>query len=185
MNVEERERLSKKIAGLLRHYGPKYGLHINTEGWADIDELVKVLNMIPQYGWVRKEHILEVVNKDMKGRYEIKNNLIRARYGHSLPVEIKYEEIMNPPPLLYHGTIRRKLKPIMTHGLLPMKRRYVHLSLSIEDAFETGRRHGPDVIILEIITDCLKKMGIPIYRASPKVFLVRKVPPQCIRIATI
>jgi putative RNA 2'-phosphotransferase len=177
---ELRERLSKKLAGLLRHYGEKYGLRIDEEGWARIDDVVKALHRIPGYQWVRKEHIMEVVEHDEKGRYETRGGMIRARYGHSIPVSIPYPLLRNPPRKLYHGTVARKLSSIKRKGLIPMKRMYVHLSFTLEDSYETGRRHGPDVVILEVDTECLRRHGLRVYQASPRVALVERVPPDCL-----
>jgi len=176
-----RERLSKKIAGLLRHYGPRYGLQLDEEGWARIRDLVRALHRIPGYEWVEEKHVLEVVARDEKGRYELEGDRIRARYGHSLPVKVRYKPLEKLPPILYHGTVSRNLYSIMEKGLVPMKRRYVHLSYTWEDAYETGRRHGPDVVVLEIDTSCLRRHGIPVYYAGPKVAVAPWVPPDCIR----
>ena len=177
----EREKLSKKMAGLLRHYGPKYGLRLDEEGWAKISDLVKALHKIPGYEWVSERHVVEVVVRDEKGRYELKENRIRARYGHSLPVRVKYKPLEKLPPVLYHGTVSRNLESIMEKGLVPMKRRYVHLSYTWEDAYETGRRHGHDVVVIEIDASCLKRRRIPVYHAGPKVAVTPWVPPDCIR----
>jgi len=178
---EERVRLSKKMAGLLRHYPDRYGLRVDREGWARIDDLVRALHRIPGYSWVRREHVLEVAMLDEKGRYEVRGERIRARYGHSIQVDPGYEELSRPPPTLYHGTTMRRLPSIRRRGLLPMKRRMVHLSLTPSDALETGRRHGPDVVILEVDVECMRRRGIPLYRAGPRVVTTPHVPPDCIR----
>ncbi len=176
---EERIRLSKKIAGLLRHYGPRYGLRIDREGWARIEDLVRALRRIPGFEWVSREHVLEVVSLDDKGRYEVRGDRIRARYGHSLPVAPRYEEAP-APRVLYHGTVVERLPGIRARGILPMKRRMVHLSASIVDAWETGRRHGGNVVVLVVDTSCLERRGVRVYRASPRVYVAEWVPPECI-----
>lgn len=174
-------RLSKKMAGLLRHYGERLGLHVSPEGWARIDDLVAALRRIPGFEWVEKRHILEVVRRDEKGRYEVRGGLIRARYGHSIPVRIDYEEPARPPEHLYHGTVESNLPSIRARGLLPGRRLWVHLSATIEDAVETGRRHGSNVVVLVVDTRCLRRLGYRVYKASERVYLVERVPPECIR----
>ena len=175
-----RVRLSKKMAGLLRHYPERYGLRVDREGWARIEDLVEALHRIPGFEWVEKKHILEVVARDEKGRYEIRGDRIRARYGHSIPVEPGLEVLEEPPRFLYHGTVEESLASIRKKGILPMKRRMVHLSYTLADVVETARRHGPRVVVLIVDTQCLKGRGLTLYRAGPRVVTVRWVPPECI-----
>jgi len=176
-----RVRLSKKMAGLLRHYPDRYGLRLDEEGWATLEDLVAALRRIPGFEWVEAHHVLEVIRRDPKGRYELRGGRVRARYGHSVRVRVEYPEPPEPPPLLYHGTVERSLPGIMARGILPGRRLWVHLSASVEDALETGRRHGPDVVVLVVDTACLRGRGIRVYKASERVYVVEKVPPECIR----
>ncbi len=180
---DDRERMSKKMAGLLRHYGPKYGVAVDEEGWARIGDVVRALRRM---GFRASERLVrEIALSDPKGRYEVRGDKIRARYGHSLPVRIRYEPLESPPPRLYHGTPARNLGSIMRRGLLPGKRLYVHLSATREQAYETGRRHGRPVVILSVDTGCLARHGIPVYKASEQVYLAPRVPPDCIRVESL
>lgn len=180
-----RVKLSKKMAGLLRHYGEEYGLKFTRDGWVRITDLVQALRRIPGFDWVTVQDVLEVVSRDEKGRYEVRDGMIRARYGHSIEVEVEYEELSREeiPETLYHGTVARRLEGILREGLKPMRRRYVHLSLTPQDAYTVGRRHGVDVVVLAVDTRCLEEKGIPVYRASHKVYVTPWVPPDCIRLA--
>ena len=186
MSGEQRLRLSKLVSFLLRHGPWEACLEPDEEGWVGVDELVEGIRRCwrnrEAYQWVTREHILALAALDPKGRFEVKDGRIRARYGHSIPVVYRLEPERNPPPRLYHGTVRRSLPSILEKGLLPMKRRMVHMTISIRDAYETGRRHGPDVVILEVDTRCLAEKGIPVYRASRTVYMAPRVPPECIRV---
>ncbi|RLG82718.1 MAG: RNA 2'-phosphotransferase [Thermoprotei archaeon] len=178
-----RLRLSKLISGLLRHYPQEIGLNVDKEGWVDLDELVHKIKTRWRnkelYQWVTKEHVIALALLDPKGRFELKGNKIRARYGHSIDIEIKYP--IEYPPILYHGTSVDRLKNILREGLKPMKRRYVHLTTSLENAIETGRRHGKPVV-LRIDVTCLKGEGVPVYKASDLIYLAPFVPSKCISI---
>ena len=182
LDAKRRVMLSKLMSGLLRHYPWEAGLRIDPEGWVRIDDLVRGIREKWRnkelYQWVTREHIVVVAMLDPKGRFEIRNGRIRARYGHSIEVSIKYEETRFHG-ILYHGTSRDKLAKIMLEGLKPMKRRYVHLTTSLEDAVETGRRHGKPVVLV-INTECLEKHGIKIYRATKTIYLAPRIPPECI-----
>ena len=176
-----RVRLSKKMAWLLRHVGPRYGLRFHPGGWVELVELVRALRRIPGFEWVTVEDVLYVVSRDDKGRYEVRGGMIRARYGHTLPVDVEYEPLRPLPERLYHGTTLGALPGIRERGLLPMKRRMVHLSFSIDDAVETGRRHGSPVVVLEVDPACLEERGLTVYRAGPRVAVVERVPWECVR----
>ncbi len=178
-----RARLSKLMSGLLRHFPGEVGLTLDKEGWVPIDELVRAVKERwrnrEAYTWLRPEHVLAVATLDPKGRFEVRGRRIRARYGHSIPVEIEYEEDRESK-VLYHGTTERSYKNILREGVKPGRRLWVHLSTTLKDAVETGRRHGGRVVVLVVDADCLRKRGFRIYKASDRVRLVKHVPSECI-----
>jgi putative RNA 2'-phosphotransferase len=124
--------------------------------------------------------IRSAVDSDRKGRYEIVEATIRARYGHSATVPVEYQEV-EPPPRLYHGTSPGSLQGIQQSGLQPQGRRYVHLSVDERTAIEVGRRRSAWPIILEVDTEAARKAGIRFYRPVPSVFLTEGVPPEFVR----
>ena len=190
MTGEQRLRLSKLMSALLRHIPHEAGLRLDPEGWVPVDELVRGIRERwrnrEAYQWVTRDHVLAVAALDPRGRFEVSSDgsRIRASYGHSVAVEPGYRPLGpgEAPRLLYHGTPRRNLASIRAKGLLPMKRRYVHLAADPSTAEEVGRRHGGDVVVLEVDTDCLRRRGVPLYRASPVIYLAPRVPPECIRL---
>ena len=178
MDSREQKRISKKMAYVLRHKAHAFGLYPDKEGFVEINQLVKVLKK--WFANISESTIHHIVGSDPKGRYEIKGNLIRARYGHSYEVSLNYDEDTESE-LFYHATVRRNLEHIFRKGLLPMKRKYVHLSLSPEDAIEVGRRHGKDVVLLIIDSSCLREHGIKVLKASKKIRIASYIPSKCIR----
>ncbi len=171
--------LSKRLSGILRHYPDKYGVKIDSRGWAFINEIVEGLRRTRGFEWVREWHLIGIAKHDPKGRFEVRGSMIRARYGHTIKVEI--EPLPGEPPeTLYHGTSIDRLSSILKQGLKPMKRLYVHLTSSFEDAVETGRRHGSRVVVLKIDSKCLGREGFSVKRASKTVYVVERVPPKCI-----
>ncbi|NJE85085.1 RNA 2'-phosphotransferase [Thermococcus sp. CX2] len=172
-----RVKVSKLMAYILRHSPEEFGLRPDVEGFVPLSELVEALKTV--YPDVTEEFVRRIVELDSKGRYEIRGNKIRARYGHSFPVSLNHEEDRESR-ILYHGTPRRNLESILREGLKPMKRQFVHLSTSKSEAIETGRRHGRDVVLLVIDAECLRKKGLKIYKAGKNVRIVERVPPECI-----
>lgn len=172
METKEKVRISKLMAYILRHTSK-----IDEKGFININDLLKEIKKV--YPWIEKKHIEEIVESDEKGRYEIKNGKIRDIYGHSLRVFIDYEEDLDSK-FLYHGSTRRNLNKILKEGIKAMGRQFVHLSIDKKNAYETGKRHGKDVVIFIINADCLRRKGYKIYKAGKFVRLVKYVPSDCI-----
>ncbi len=178
----KRVKLSKLISGILRHFPHEACVEPDSEGWVRIDDLIRGIRECWRnrelYQWVSYEHIIAIAKLDPKGRFEIKNDKVRARYGHSFKVSIKYPRITWSKPL-YHGTSTSSLNSILKEGIKPMKRQYVHLTIDEKTAIDTGRRHGKPVILV-VDPACIEKHGYEVYRATDKIFLTRYVPPDCI-----
>ncbi len=142
LDGRKRVMLSKLMSGLLRHYPWEAGLNVDREGWVRIDDLVRGIREKWRnrelYQWVTHEHVIAVASLDPKNRFELRDDMIRARYGHSIDVGIRYEEA-SISKTLYHGTSRDRLSRILLEGLKPMKRKYVHLTIDPKDAIETGK----------------------------------------------
>ncbi len=172
-----RVKVSRLMAYILRHSPEEFRLRPDREGFVSLGELIRALRTV--YPDVKEELVREIVVRDPKGRYEIRGGRIRARYGHSFEVSLDHEEDKESR-FLYHGTPRRNLARIMREGLRPMKRRFVHLSTSREEAVETGRRHGRDVVLLIVDAECLRRKGLRVYKAGKNVRIVERVPPDCI-----
>jgi len=172
-------QLSRFMALILRHRPDEFGVHLDAEGYAHIDELVLAMQSSPQWSRVTREDILEVIRQQEKPRFEIQQDRVRALYGHSLPQRIEYREI-EPPEYLYHGTSPASLDRIRVEGLLPMERQYVHLSGTAEDAYQVGRRRSRHPVILRIRAREARHVGIPFYQAEARIYLARKVPRQFI-----
>ena len=172
-------KLSKYMSYLLRHHPEKVGLSLDKEGFVALDDLVKAISSNPQWSWVKLHHIIEIVKKDEKGRFQVIGNKIRATYGHSIELTPCYKK-MKPPEILYHGTSRYAIPKIKQEGLKPLKRRYVHLSSDWETAYEVGRRHDEKPVILKIRAQEAYQKGIFFTKAAPKIYLSDPIPPEFI-----
>lgn len=171
-------KLSKEISYALRHAPWEYELEMDENGFVDIQQLLSSINEENNYQkLIDKMDILQVIEISDKKRLEISGEKIRAMYGHSFPMQIKYDEEI-PPSILYHGTAKRFLKSIMTEGLKPMSRQYVHLSADIETAILVGKRRDSEPVILQIDTVSALKFGIKFYHANEKVWLCKELPFQ-------
>jgi putative RNA 2'-phosphotransferase len=190
LDPQRRLRLSRLMSALLRHIPEKAGVKLDPSGWVEVEELVRAIRerwpAREAYRWVSVEHVVAIARLDPKGRFQLDNEgrRIRATYGHSIKVNISYEKLepQRVPRTLYHGTPAANLPSILREGLKPMKRLYVHLSTSFEDAVEVGARKSSHVAVLRIDSGCLSSKGISVYVASPRVLLAPHVPPDCISV---
>ncbi|HDD33748.1 MAG: RNA 2'-phosphotransferase [Thermoprotei archaeon] len=191
LDPEKRVRLSKLLSGLLRHFPHTLGVKLDEEGFTKqtIEELADLIRTRWRskhlYRWLKPEHIYAVVILDPKGRFEIKEGRIRARYGHSIRVSVKYEEEVEPPAKLYHGTTPQALPSILREGLKPGRRLMVHLTATPKDAWETALRKTLTPVIIEVDVGVLAKRGIKVYRAGKTVYVTRYVPPEAIKVLDI
>jgi putative RNA 2'-phosphotransferase len=146
-------KLSHILSYALRHNPLKYNLVLDKEGWTSISELLTALSL-HHYDhlsnrWLRhiqKQNLEEMIARSDKVRFEIKSDKIRALYGHSSSSSssihfTKIQKISSTPPdILYHGTSPSAAKNIMSEGLRPMNRQYVHLSTDKHTALQVGKR---------------------------------------------
>lgn len=182
LDSADRLRISKLMSGLLRHFPQAAGLNLDREGYARIAELLKALREWRGgcLGWITQEHILAIASLDPKGRFEVAGDRIRASYGHSCRVEPCYP-VVAKPGTLFHGTQAEKLSSIMRHGLKPIKRLYVHLTKTVDNAWETACRRSGTPIVLVVDGDGLVEAGFEVYKASEIIYLTRHVPPSFIK----
>ncbi len=121
----------RKIAYCLRHN--PFGCHLNMdkEGYVPINELLCFLNGTNK--WIETIDINDIrktIEISDKKRFELKDDKIRAYYGHSIcPTIVKI--VSKPPEKLYHGTSHKAADLILSSELNSQKRQYVHLSTNI------------------------------------------------------
>lgn len=122
----DRGRLVSTMAFALRHDPARFDLQLDEEGWASFEDLVLAIRF-ERYEWQDiDESVIKAVIAEMD-RFEIRNGKIRAVYGHSIELA-KPPAIAAPPAVLYHGTSADNVPSILQHGILRMRRQFVHLS---------------------------------------------------------
>lgn len=170
-HVEE----SRFLALVLRHKPDEAGVSLDEHGWANVDELVA--GMAARFPFTH-EMLEEIVATDSKGRYSFdeSHKFIRANQGHSVNVDVELEQ-GEPPAVLYHGTAKRFLDSIMSQGLLPKGRLYVHLSPDKDTAYKVGIRHGVPAV-LAVNASAMYAAGMKFYLSNNGIWLTQKVPPS-------
>jgi len=181
MNDSEVERLGRTIAGILRH--GKFDPNMDDQGFVGLREVVSIIKENNnRMHWLRPHHIIALVETDPKGRYQTSGDMVRATYGHSIPLELELPTD-DVPSKLFFPTTSEEVNIILETGLLPSDRSMVHLSLTYDDAMRAGKVRVDDPVILEVDADAVFEAGHEIGKAGKTVFLAKQVPPECLSIA--
>lgn len=173
MTPKELRKTSKFLSLLLRHKPEIVGLQLDTQGWADTQELLQKVNA-HGHGLTLEELQL-VVDQNDKQRFAFSadGSRIRANQGHSLRIDLGLQPV-TPPDVLYHGTATRNLTSIRKLGLLKGRRQHVHLSPDEETAHRVGARHGKPVV-LRVASARMHADGALFYQADNGVWLTGQV----------
>jgi putative RNA 2'-phosphotransferase len=176
VNDKRLVRISKYLSKHLRHQPERIGLKLQPGGWVDVDAL---LQACARHGFpLTRAELDEVVARNDKQRFAFdeRGTRIRAQQGHSVLVDLELAP-MEPPPVLYHGTVGRNLDAIMRNGLLPMNRHHVHLSPDVATARVVGARRGTP-IVLAVDAAAMHRDGFQFFRSGNGVWLAEQVPPR-------
>ncbi|WP_079187097.1 RNA 2'-phosphotransferase [Streptomyces sp. TSRI0107] len=170
-----RRRISRTLAYHLRH---DHGINRDGQGWVPVDTLVAALG--PRLK-VSADELISVARAVTETRFQVRDGLIRARYGHSRPAAVEYE-VRKPDGPLYHCTPTAALGSIFERGegLRPMTRQWVHLTTDPATALSAGRRHGPSVLLCVPEPD-----GLECRHAGGNTWLVAQVPPEALRVVPL
>ncbi|MDF1605355.1 RNA 2'-phosphotransferase [Nocardioides sp. YIM 152315] len=142
MDRHRRRRVSKAMAFHLRH-GDR--VNLDPDGWASLGELVAAIG-----SGVTETEIAIVASTLSEPRFEFRDNLVRARYGHTRNVPGLMRDASKPSELrAYHATDLESAHHIveLVEGLRPMGRQFVHLSTDRREALRAGLRRGSPVLL--------------------------------------
>ncbi len=169
----------RTLAYALRHNPTQFNLALDAEGWASIDQLVNELRFV-RYDWAFLDwaRIERTINGS--DRFEVHAGKIRAAYGHTIELE-KPPAIAEPPEFLFHGTAAESIPEIMTNGLNPMGRRFVHLSSDINWVLDF-LLSKPQWALLRILARQAFRGGVCFRQANRHVWLADPMSAPFVRI---
>jgi putative RNA 2'-phosphotransferase len=171
----EIKKLSKFLSLILRHKPEAIGITLDEHGWADVEELLQKIN---ETGRNIDLPLLEkIVAENDKQRFSFSADMkkIRANQGHSIHVDVELKQV-EPPDVLYHGTIEKNRTSIEVKGLIKGNRLYVHLSKDIETAIKVANRRKGKNIIYKVSAGEMYNDGFLFYQSVNGVWLTDRVP---------
>lgn len=186
IDARKRSRLSKFLTLILRHKPELLDLSLDNDGWLPVglEELAaRIADAADGLDWVQASDIEQVVESDPKGRYEIRDDRIRATYGHS----VRLNQLASPdhaddlPAILYYGGSQDELQSILRLGLVPRRerdRQYLHLSVNKNDALAVARHHHRQPRLVKVFVHLAATGGVRFRQVSPLIVITDEVPPQ-------
>ncbi len=168
------------MAYVLRHNPSRYGLEVDQHGCVDFGQFASIATR--RYPELTDARIQELVEGNLSQRFELVGTRLRARYGHSIPVEPSGDPV-EPPEALYHGTEQGRLTQLLAEGLKPMDRQMLHLSDTRDEALAVAARKTDQPVVLRVLAKQAHAAGVPFYREG-KIYLTRHIPPEFLALET-
>lgn len=170
-------RLSRFLALVLRHRAHDFGLAPDGEGFVPLEALVEVVerHASPPAG---RADVLAVLADPRQPRFELREEHVRARYGHAhAQTPVAYPPL-EPPEMLYHGTSPVALAHIRRAGLRPGKRQYVHLARERAEAERVSVRRAQAPLVLAVRARAAHAAGVVFHSPDGLHWLARAVPAE-------
>jgi putative RNA 2'-phosphotransferase len=171
------EKLTDFIIYVLGHHPHEFGLVPDREGYVLYKELLQALHEEPEWRYVRRSHLNEMLMGKDRRLFEASEKGLRV-------VERRWQfdtgaKQVFAPGLLF-TPVRRKAHPVaMEKGLRATGGRFLVLSQDREMARRIGTRKDQSPVILEIMAEKAQSQGI-FFSAFGSLFLSRHIPPRFI-----
>jgi putative RNA 2'-phosphotransferase len=169
--------ISKLLSLALRHDPSALGVELDPNGWVAVTDVLHGLAACGKP--IAPAELAEIVRTSDKQRFVLSadGTRIRANQGHSVKVDLGLVAV-EPPAILYHGTVERFVGRIRSEGLLRGERLHVHLSADTATARNVARRRRGPSVILEVRAAEMHREGHAFYLSDNGVWLTEHVPPR-------
>ena len=171
-----KEKISKRLSYVLRHRPDSIGLRLDQQGYVEVELLLSALARHGDELTIEQLNELVLTNDKKRFSFDPTGSRIRANQGHSINIDLNYDQ-KSPPPILYHGTASRFVPSIRQRGLLKGQRHHVHLTESRDTAMSVGSRYGEPVILI-VRADQMVANGSRFFLSENQVWLTECVPPN-------
>ena len=178
MNKNQQKRISKLMSLALRHQPDVIGIELDNEGWVETQDLINGINKKGIDLNINTLRIVIAENDKKRFTFNDDESKIRASQGHSINIDLKLDPV-EPPTVLYHGTVSKFMASIKEKGLIKGTRQHVHLSQEKETATNVGSRRGTPIILV-VNTYKMHQAGFDFYQSKNGVWLTNEVPSEFI-----
>lgn len=171
-------QISKLLSLMLRHRPDEFGLEVDPYGYVDLDGVVSALQK--KDASLTLQDVEGVVYDGEKQRFEIVDGRIRARYGHSFEIELGVDP-SEPPEFLYKGVDPSTSEAVISEGLKPEDRKYLHLSFDADVAERLSSRPGQRGAVIRILAQKAFASGVAFYDCGPTI-LTKAIPAEFVEV---
>ena len=102
------------------------------------------------------------------------NDKVRARYGHSVNVELDHPE--NKLPMLYYGASEEEADRILEIGLKSASQKYVHLSTTPEKAWHVATFRTGNPRVIKADAALAKAAGVKMMTVNDDIVISETIP---------
>lgn len=170
------DQLGRLVAGALRHFPGDLGLTMDSMGWVELEALGNTIHN--RHRWANQVLVRALVQSDPKARYEISGTKIRARYGHSVKVDLDHPE--NQLPKLYYGASEEEADRLLEVGLKSASQRYVHLSTTPEKAWHVATFRTGNPRVIEVDAAAAQASGVKMMKVNKDIVISDPIPHKCL-----
>ena len=162
---------------MLGHRPDEFGIVPDSNGFVTFKELIQAIHEEPNWHYVRRSHINEVLLGKDRHLFQLGDNTIRtAERRWRFDIE-KTDQTLSK---LLFTPVRRKAHPVvMEKGLRSGQGKYLVLSPDQEMAERIGKRRDQKPVLIEIMASSAQSKGVFFY-AFGKLFLSREIPAKFI-----
>lgn len=177
---QRQEALAKLLSYILGRRPDEFGLVLDQAGRLPVKELLWALGQEEGWGYVRRSHLEEVVNLVSPGAFELDQTYIRAVQPG--PAELRSQEPIWPPPLLYRAITQRSHSVVAERGLQPPAGGDLVLAADPDLARRIGRRRDPQGVLVTIQAQQAAKRGVEFFPYGEGLYLCQAIAPEFLQL---
>lgn len=177
---QRREALAKLLDYLLCRCPDEFGLVLDRQGRLSLKELLRALAQEEGWSYVRRSHIVEVVNLLRPQALAMDQTHIWAVQPG--PANRRGEAPVWPPPLLYRAITAKSYESVAERGLQPHENRDLVLTADPELALRLGRRRDPQALLITIQAQQAAKRGVDFFPYGETLFLSGAIGPEFLQL---
>jgi putative RNA 2'-phosphotransferase len=173
------ENLARMLTYMLCHRPDEFGLVLAEDGFVAVKALLQALTAEPGWGFVRRQHLEQVVGLLQPAAFELAQERLRCL----TPGPARLRRPLASPPALLFGAISPKLHGrVWEEGLKPPAHQELVLAATRETALKLGRRRGPDPVLVTVQAQAAAKSGLVFQGYGEELYLAPALPREFIQL---